>query len=148
MGSYGIGLGRLLACVAEARHDQDGLTWPVSIAPFQVHLIQLQSRDSSIIEEKASSLYSRLKENKIETLFDDRDESPGVKFKDADLIGCPLRLTISERSLAQGSVELKIRSQPGKILVPLEEVMARIDTLLAELRSDLLTKVIPVKYNG
>jgi prolyl-tRNA synthetase len=148
MGSYGIGLGRLLACVAEACHDEDGLIWPVSIAPFQVHLILLPSRDSSIITEKASSLYSRLLENNIEVLFDDRDESPGVKFKDADLIGCPLRLTVSERTLAQGSVELKIRSQPGKILVPMDEVMARIDSLLAELRSDLLTRVVPVKYNG
>lgn len=108
MGSYGIGLGRLLACLAEEHHDEHGLCLPVTISPYQAYLIVLPGKNPDILFE-AEKLYIELINAGIEVLFDDRQESPGVKFKDADLIGCPIRLTIGERSLKQGGVEMKLR---------------------------------------
>ena len=98
MGSYGIGLGRLLACIAEQHHDEHGLCWPVAVAPYPIHLVSLGNRESQV-GETANQVYSTLLDNGLEPLFDDRPESAGVKFMDADLIGLPLRLTVSERSL-------------------------------------------------
>ena len=89
MGSYGIGVGRLLACIAEEHHDEDGLVWPVSIAPYHVHLVAAE------VEEKSDGLYEALRSLGVEVLYDDRRESLGAKFKDADLIGIPLRLTLT-----------------------------------------------------
>jgi prolyl-tRNA synthetase len=106
MGSYGIGTGRLLACVAEEHHDDDGLSWPISVAPYEIHLLSLRGG-----EERAGQLYERLVGDGFEVMFDDRDESPGVKFADADLIGLPIRITVSERSLAAGGVEVKLRAE-------------------------------------
>ncbi|MBN1427418.1 MAG: proline--tRNA ligase [Anaerolineae bacterium] len=123
MGSYGIGSGRLLACVAEAHNDQYGLIWPISIAPYHVHLICLP--DEGVLEV-ADRLYDDLWAAGIEVLYDDREERPGVKFADADLIGIPLRLTVSGRSLAAGGVEFKRRDQPEKTVVPMDEVMGRV----------------------
>jgi len=88
MGSYGIGTGRLLACVAEEHHDEHGLRWPVTVAPFDVHLVCLGAAGSEPGKE-AQRVYHDLQASGLEVLFDDRDESPGVKFADADLIGCP-----------------------------------------------------------
>src|SRR5690606_7834263 len=96
MGSYGIGLGRLLACVAEEHHDEHGLTLPVSVAPFQVHVVGLSAKDIDV-DTMAEQLYVNLRAAGVEVLFDDREERPGVKFNDADLIGIPLRLTVSSR---------------------------------------------------
>jgi prolyl-tRNA synthetase len=143
MGSYGIGVGRLLACVAEEHNDERGLVMPVSIAPFQAHLVQLNSPDPAVAE-KANELYRQLESAGIATLYDDRpEESPGVKFADADLIGNPLRLTVSERSLRQGGVELKRRDVKETEVFPLEEavgrVRAEIDALWEELRSQVPT---------
>ena len=98
MGSYGIGSGRLLACVAEEHHDDKGLIWPITVSPYDVHLIALRGG-----EAEAQQLYERLQQAGFDVLFDDRYESPGVKFNDADLIGIPVRLTISERSLKRGN---------------------------------------------
>ena len=114
MGSYGIGVGRLLACVAEEHHDEHGLIWPVTIAPFQVHLVLLRGKGTPQAEETADKLYADLQAAGIEVLYDDRDESPGVKFNDADLIGCPVRITVSERAMNQGGVEMKLRREPGQ----------------------------------
>ncbi len=125
MGSYGIGVGRLLACVAEEHHDDQGLCWPASVAPFPVHLVQMAGRGSSQPESVAADLAARLEAAGLEPLYDDRSESAGVKFMDADLIGLPLRLTVSERSLKQGGVEFKPRTSEEKQIVPLEEVPAR-----------------------
>ena len=108
MGSYGIGVGRLLACVAEEHHDEKGLTWPVSVAPYPIHLVLLAGKSPELLPQ-AEALYKQLVDAGLEPLFDDREESPGVKFMDADLIGCPLRLTLSERSLKSGGVEVKVR---------------------------------------
>ncbi len=109
MGSYGIGLGRLLACIAEAHHDEKGLCWPVSVAPYLVHIVSLASK-SGEAETAAQNLYESLKQAGVEVIWDDRVASAGVKFNDADLMGMPIRLTIGERSLSQGGAEFKLRS--------------------------------------
>ena len=116
MGSYGIGVGRLLACVAEEHHDERGLRLPVSIAPYPVHLTVLRGSDSPA-GEAAERVYAELEAAGIGVLFDDRGERPGVQFADADLIGLPLRLTVSERSLGAGGVELKPRDAEASRIV-------------------------------
>ncbi len=118
MGAYGIGLGRVMATVVEVSHDDKGIIWPENIAPFKVHLISLDSNN------EASKVYSELVENKIEVLYDDRgDKTPGEKFADADLIGCPIRLVVSKKTLAQDSIELKLRTSKEFKLVKLTEVI-------------------------
>jgi len=143
MGSYGIGVGRLLACIAEEYNDERGLIWPITIAPYQVHLVTLKGS-----EEVANSLYTLLKSNGIEVLYDDRDESPGVKFNDADLIGIPIRLTVSERSLKQGGVELKFRQEPQLIFVPLNDVPQRVKAEITTLETAIAKKVVEMKYTA
>ncbi len=136
MGSYGIGVGRLLACVAEHYHDEHGLIWPVTVAPYDVHLVALRGGF-----EVADELYQQLQAAGIEVLYDDRDESPGVKFNDADLIGIPVRLTAGKRSLDQGGVEMKLRREAERSLVPLSDVVqsvqAALDALLAEIEREM-----------
>ncbi len=132
MGSYGIGVGRLLACIAEEHHDEDGLLWPISVAPYQVHLVSLKTLD-----DPATELYEKLEDEGIEVLYDDRDESLGVKFKDADLIGVPIRLTLTPRSLENGGVELKLRRGGGRSMVPLEEVITTVREKIAELEAEV-----------
>ena len=147
MGSYGIGVGRLLACVAEENHDDHGLIWPVTIAPYQVHLVLLRGKGTPEAEETANHLYKDLRAAGVDVLYDDRDESPGVKFNDADLVGLPIRLTVSERALAQGGVEMKLRSKPEKIIISLNELGARIRSELAALEAKINATVLPVEYN-
>jgi prolyl-tRNA synthetase len=127
MGSYGIGVGRLMACIAEEHHDAQGLIWPVSVAPFPVHLVVLSSKDGSA-EWAADELYQALVEAGLEPLYDDRDERAGVKFNDADLIGIPLRVTVSARSLQGGGFEFKRRAQEERWIVPVEEAVSVIMT--------------------
>jgi prolyl-tRNA synthetase len=146
MGSYGIGSGRLLACIAEQYHDERGLMWPVSIAPFPVHLVLLGKGKNSGPEELAEHLYRQLTETGLEVLYDDRQESPGVKFNDADLIGLPLRLTVSERMLTQGCVELKLRHQAEKTAISLEQVLQTVENELSSLQSGLAARVTSVPY--
>ena len=148
MGSYGIGMGRLLACVAEEHHDEHGLVWPVTVAPYQVHLVLLRGKNAPQAEETADKLYADLQTAGVEVLYDDRDESPGVKFNDADLIGLPVRATVSERALAQGGVEMKLRSKADKVIVPLGETVARLRSEIAALKTEIAAKVLPVEYNG
>ncbi len=116
MGSYGIGLGRLMGTVVEVLSDDKGIIWPESIAPFKVHLLVLGSDEN--IKNSAEDLYNNLKEKGIEVLFDDRaDLSAGEKFADSDLIGIPYRVVVSKRSLADGGFEMKKRTeQNGKII--------------------------------
>lgn len=118
MGSYGIGVTRLLACLAEHHHDESGLRWPLSVAPYLVHLVALRGGLTT-----AESLYHQLQQAGIEVLFDDRDERPGVKFNDADLIGLPLRLTVSQRSLDQNSVEAKDHLVGETAVIPCDDVV-------------------------
>ena len=132
MGSYGIGVGRLLGCVAEEYNDEMGLVWPVSIAPYPVHLVVLTSKDGSA-EAAAEQLYADLVEAGLEPLYDDRDERAGVKFNDADLIGLPLRVTVSHRALTEGGYEFKRRDQDERWIVPAAEALTVIRETLAEL---------------
>lgn len=131
MGSYGIGLGRLLAASIEQSHDAKGIIWPLSIAPYQIYLCPLHLEDPQVAA-KASKLYADLENEGLEVLFDDRKESPGVKFNDADLLGIPLRVTISPRTLKTNSVEIKKRSEKESELVALEEVAGRLKGLISE----------------
>ncbi len=148
MGSYGIGVGRLLACVAEEHHDDHGLVWPITVAPFHVHLVLLRGKGTPQAEETADKFYADLQAAGIEVLYDDRDESPGVKFNDADLIGCPIRITVSERALSAGGVELKLRHHSDKAIVPLDETVARLRSEIAALEAEIGAKVLPVDYNS
>ena len=121
MGTYGIGLGRLLAAAIEQNHDDKGIIWPLSIAPYQIYLCPLRLENSDV-SETTEKIYKDLTKNNIEVLYDDRDESPGVKFNDADLLGIPLRLTVSPRTLQSQSIELKWRKEEKSKLLPLKEV--------------------------
>jgi len=139
MGSYGIGVGRLLACVAEESHDDYGLIWPISVAPYPVHLVLLPGKDSQA-EETAEALYGELVEAGLEPVYDDRDERAGVKFNDADLIGLPLRVTVSSRSLKNGGLEFKRRDRDERWIVPLEEGLETIQSELESMRHELLDR--------
>jgi len=125
MGCYGIGVERLLATVIEANHDEKGIMWPPSVAPYQAHLVALNP-DRPPVAEAAERLYADLQAAGVEVLYDDREESPGVKFNDADLLGMPLRVTISPRTLEKGSVELKRRREQESSLAALGEAVASI----------------------
>ena len=129
MGCYGIGLGRLMAAVVEQNHDAKGIIWPLAIAPYQVYLCPLYSEDSRVADT-AEGLYTRLIADGYEVLFDDRNESPGVKFNDADLLGIPIRITVSPRTLEKDSVEVKQRSEKESHLVLLEEIIDRLKEMV------------------
>jgi prolyl-tRNA synthetase len=131
MGSYGIGIGRLLACIAEEHHDNHGLVWPMAVAPYQVHLVVLASRGSHQVITEADEIYERLRSQGIEVLYDDRPESPGVKFNDADLIGVPLRITVSERASQQGGVEFKRRWEEAREIIPANGLVERLQEEIA-----------------
>ena len=132
MGSYGFGVSRMLAALAEHHHDDRGLRWPASVAPFEVHLVLIGANDEA--REAADGVYRMLQAEGIEVLYDDRDESAGVKFADADLIGIPIRLTVSNRSLKSGGVELKLRNQP-----PADAEVVAVESVVAQVRSYLTT---------
>jgi len=129
MGCYGIGVGRLLAAVIEQNHDDKGIIWPVQIAPYQVYLCAL-GMDEETVAEAAEKLYIELSQKGFDVLFDDRNESPGVKFNDADLLGMPVRLTVSRRTLRSSSAEVKLRKAKDVELVLLDEVATRLKALL------------------
>lgn len=140
MGSYGIGVGRLLACAVEEHHDEKGLKLPLSIAPFAVHMVVLPGKQLDVAPVVRRIEQDLLKAG-IEPLIDDREESAGVKFNDADLIGCPLRVTISERALRSGSVELKKRSGGEAWLTPLENGVQEILNTLNQIREQESVKL-------
>jgi prolyl-tRNA synthetase len=126
MGSYGIGIERLLAAIIEENHDENGIIWPKELAPFDVHVVGLQLERAPEVKEAAEKLCSDLVSAGVRVLFDDRDESPGVKFNDADLLGMPLRVTVSPRSLENGSVEVRARTAGENELVPLDGAVLNI----------------------
>jgi prolyl-tRNA synthetase len=125
MGSYGIGVGRLLACVAEEHHDEKGLIWPKNIAPYPVHIVVLPGKEMDVTSVVAD-LETKLIQMGLEPLIDDRPDSAGIKFNDADLIGLPLRVTVSERALKNGGFEMKRRSGGDAWIVPLENAVDEI----------------------
>ncbi len=152
MGSYGIGSGRLMASIAEEHNDENGLIWPISVTPYAVHLVVLDSKlksqidDSKTPMEIAEKLYAEFQEEEIEIMFDDREESPGVKFNDADLIGIPIRLTVSERSLQAGGVEFKRRDQDEKSIIELNQVIPYVKKIIDELQSEIDKTVVEVPF--
>ena len=131
MGSYGIGLGRLLAAIVEQSHDDKGIIWPSSVAPYKVYLCPLSLEKSAVLPT-AEKIYQELQKEGIEVLFDDREGSPGVKFNDADLLGIPLRLTLSPRTLQSQSVEAKWRTEKEAQLLPFDNLPVQVKKLLNE----------------
>ena len=130
MGSYGIGTERLLAAVVEANHDEAGIIWPRSLAPYDVHMVAIQP-DKPDVREVAERLYEELPGAGIRVLYDDRDETPGVKFNDADLLGMPLRVTVSPRNLDKGVIELKGRTEEEGRTAPISEAAGAIGEALS-----------------
>ena len=124
-GSYGIGVGRNVQTIIETSHDDKGIIWPFAVAPYEVHVVALPMNDEGV-RAAAEALVAALEEKGVEVLFDDRDESAGVKFADADLIGIPYRLTVSKRSLGSKSIELKARTAKDAELVPQDVAADRI----------------------
>jgi len=124
MGSYGIGLGRNVACIVEEHHDDKGIIWPREVAPYPAHLVALGAFKDQAVAEAAEGLYQRLTDAGVDVLYDDRDESPGVKFTDAELLGMPTILTISTRSLAAGGVEVTDRATGERAIQSFEAVEA------------------------
>jgi len=131
MGCYGIGIGRTVAAAIEQYYDKDGIVFPMAIAPFQVLLLPVNIK-IDLLRETADQLYHALSEEKVEVLYDDREETPGVKFKDADLIGIPLRITLGERNLKKGLVEIKKRRTGEVFLSKKEEVVKKIKEMIAQ----------------
>ena len=152
MGSYGIGVGRAAACVAEAYHDEKGLAWPTAVAPFDAQVALLGSNKDPRIEASAAALEAAAASAGLELLVDDREESPGVKFADAELLGAPWVVTISPRSLDAGGAEMTRRVNGERDIVPLADVLERIaaqkriDRELIE--SDLAARGFPPSYVG
>ena len=137
MGCYGLGIGRTIAAAIEQNHDDDGIIWPLPLAPFQVLLIALNPADEAV-RSAAEALYDELRERGVEVLYDDRDMGPGAKFKDADLIGVPIRLVVGARSLEAGGVELSLRRAPrDRDVVPPEQVPERVAKAMVELMASI-----------
>ncbi|MBN1121261.1 MAG: proline--tRNA ligase [Anaerolineae bacterium] len=128
MGSYGIGLDRLMAAVIEAHHDDYGILWPREVAPYDIHIVAITKDDT--LYEVADQLYADLRAAGFDVVYDDRGLSPGVMFNDADLIGVPLRVTVSTRSLEQGGIEIKWRHEKERQILPLEGAVEQIASLL------------------
>jgi prolyl-tRNA synthetase len=130
MGCYGLGIGRTVAAAIEQNHDADGIVWPLPLAPYEV-LVQSLNPNDEAVRTAADRLYAELGAAGFEVLYDDRDERPGVKFKDADLVGIPLRVTVGARSLAEGKIEVSLRQDRVKIPVAPAEVVAKVRELAA-----------------
>jgi prolyl-tRNA synthetase len=130
MGCYGLGIGRTVAAAIEQNHDKDGIIWPLPLAPFEVLVMSLNQKDDEV-RRAADEIYDQLVGQGVDVFYDDRDERPGVKFKDADLIGIPVRVAVGAKSLAEGKVEVSLRRDREKILVPAGEAVAKVAELLA-----------------
>lgn len=133
VGSINIWLDHLLFCIAEKNHDEHGFLWPIAAAPFHVHLVLLGGKNmNSPITDLADNIYLQLINANIRVLFDDRQESPGVKFNDADLIGLPVRITVSERNAAAGGIEMKFRNSTEKLFVKYEDLVPNLQDWLSK----------------
>ena len=122
MGSYGIGLGRAMACIVEAHHDEKGIAWPSEVAPYAAHLVSIGAARDPAVAEAAEGLYQRLTDAGVQLLYDDRDESPGVKLTDGELLGMPILITVSPRSLAAGGAEVTDRASGERSVRPIAEL--------------------------
>jgi prolyl-tRNA synthetase len=135
MGCYGIGVSRLVATVVEQHHDENGIRWPMAVAPYQVHVVPIG--DGQAVADATRAIETGLENAGIEVLVDDRDERPGVKFKDADLVGIPLRVTVGDKGLKNGQVELKPRSEPDPKKAEPVSLGAIVERLVGEVRKGL-----------
>lgn len=140
MGCYGIGVGRLAASVAEVSHDEYGPIWPISIAPWQVHICCLRA-DNAEVKGFADALYEELTAQGVEVLYDERDIRPGAMFSDADLLGVPVRVVVSPKNLDQQVVEITTRDKSVSLKAPKEEAAAEIQKVIAQLRAEVAAKV-------
>ena len=128
MGCYGIGVSRTMAAAIEQHFDENGIKWPMAIAPYQVHLLTVSPDQLAVAED----LYQQLLAAKVEVLLDDRAERPGVKFKDADLIGIPIRLTVGPKGLAVGEIEVKFRQTGLEERWPIGEVVNKVTAVISD----------------
>ena len=124
MGCYGIGASRIVAAAIEQNHDEKGIVWPKSLSPFQVALVEVNSKDNKNVKDKCNEIYQLLKDNNIETLWDDRDKRPGVKFADMEVIGIPMTIIVGERTLETGQIEIKIRKDEKPELVSHQDLLS------------------------
>ena len=131
MGCYGIGIGRTAAAAIEQYHDEDGIIWPMPIAPFQVIVVPVNNKSEPLMET-AEGIYRLLSGSGVEVLLDERDSTPGVKFKDADLIGIPLRITVGEKNLKRGLVEIRRRKNGETIVIEKEKTTETVLALINE----------------
>jgi prolyl-tRNA synthetase len=129
MGCYGLGVTRTVAAAIEQHHDDAGIVWPAALAPYGAHVVPVNLGDAAL-RETAERIAADLEAAGVDSLLDDRDERPGVKFKDADLIGLPVRVTVGPRALARGCVEMKPRAAGEVTEVPVAEVVARVASLV------------------
>jgi prolyl-tRNA synthetase len=132
MGCYGIGVSRVVAAAIEQQHDQDGIIWPISIAPYQVYFVTIaKAPETSILAEE---IYQELMAAGIEVVYDDRKVGPGFKFKDADLLGIPVQLVLGERDfLADGTLELKTRNKKVNLKIKRNDILAEVKKVIQEL---------------
>lgn len=140
MGSYGIGVGRLAASICEAKHDQYGPIWPVSVAPWTVEVCCLRSDDEAV-RSLSDSIYEGLQRQGIDTLYDDRDVRPGVMFSDADLFGSPVRVIVSPKNLKNGEVEIATRDKSVQVKVPREQALEKVKEIIGALQAAIDEKV-------
>ena len=136
MGCYGIGINRIMASAIETRFDKDGIVWPVSIAPFEV-IVTPVNQDDAQVSGAAEQIYKELSAAGIDVLLDDRDARGGVKFKDADLLGIPVRVTIGKKSIAEGNVEIKLRSESESRKIAVTAVVAETISMIKTLKEKL-----------
>jgi prolyl-tRNA synthetase len=134
MGCYGIGVERAIAAVAEVHHDDAGLTWPVAVAPAEVTVVLVSPKDEAA-RAAAEALYGELQAAGVDTLIDDRDERPGVKYRDAELTGIPCRVSVGSRELAEGVVEIALRATGKKERVPTAEAVTHVLQFLSSRRA-------------
>ena len=136
MGCYGIGINRILASLIEAHHDDNGILWPITVAPFEV-LVTCVNQDDQAVSRTAQSIYNELDHAGVEVLLDDRPLRGGPKFKDADLIGIPIRITVGSRSVKEGVAELKLRHESESQQIGLEQVAHEVVDLVHDLKEQL-----------
>jgi prolyl-tRNA synthetase len=129
MGCYGIGVERMLAAIIESNHDENGIMWPAEVAPYDAHIVVLNS-DQEAVANALTELEAAFKAARLEPLVDDRPDSAGIKFKDADLLGMPVRMTLGPRSLEKGGVEFRDRRTGETTIVPLADAVAAVQERL------------------
>ena len=125
MGCYGIGVSRIVAAAIEQNYDEDGIIFPESISPFKCYLILINQKNNTDLNQKADYLYQKLKSNNIDVFFDDRDQNPGVKFRDANLMGVPYQVVLGEKTLSDGTVELISRKDQKKEILDFTKIIKK-----------------------